>query len=194
MRLFLALEPDAAARARLADVLTRVQSSLDPDLASGLHWSRADAVHVTLHFLGEVGEDRLPALLSSLGRDIDRAPFSVATGGLGAFPVSGPPRVVWVALAEGAKDAAAVHDELARRLTSLSLILDARPLSPHLTLARVRDPRNRAIRVLRTQLKEIHLDPIRWRVDRVTLFRSHFSSSSPPAYEPLHHIELAHRG
>jgi 2'-5' RNA ligase len=194
VRLFLAIEPDFPARKRLADLSRDVQSRLGVDVSAQLRWSRAEGIHVTLHFLGEVGADRLRNLQQSLGPVLNIPPFPIATGRLGTFPPSGPARVIWIAVEDGAHQASSVHAELGRRLTAAGLAIDPRPLSPHLTLARVRDPRHRAVRGLRAALHAIDVEAIRWMAERVTLFRSHMSSSGPPAYESLHYVRMAAGG
>jgi 2'-5' RNA ligase len=194
VRLFLAIEPDAPARRRLAALIRDVQSRLGVDVSALLRWSRAEGIHLTLHFLGEVGADRLQDLQQSLGPVLNLPPFPIATGRLGTFPPSGPSRVMWIAVEDGAHHASLVHAELGRRLTAAGLAIDPRPLSPHLTLARVRDPRHRAVRGFRAALGAIDVEAIRWTAERVTLFRSHLSPSGPPAYESLHHVRLAAGG
>ena len=107
--------------------------------------------HLTLKFLGEIDPARVPFLTSSLRQALrDVAPFSIAVEGVGAFPSSERPRVVWAAVTEGS---ARVLD-LAARVESAGetsgFPREARPFAPHVTLMRVRGPRDlgRAQRLL----------------------------------------------
>ena len=189
MRLFLAVEPDDPGRVSLAATLRQVQAHLG-DLAAVLRWNAPDNIHVTLHFLGEVSDDRLPSLLAALGERLPQAPFEIETGGIGTFPPSGIPTVAWIGISAGADRLVGLHAELGRRLTAGGYTVEARRFSPHLTLARVREQRRRDAKGIAQALRDLRIDPIRWQVDRATLFRSHLSSSAP-RYEPLQHIALS---
>lgn len=124
-------------RAALAREIERLRL-----VARGVAWVAPENLHVTLKFLGEVDEARLPSLREALaGAAAPVPPFDLAVRGLGAFPSVGRPRVIWAGLGEGA-DAAA---ELARRvdeaLASLGFPREDRPFAGHVTLGRVREPR-----------------------------------------------------
>jgi 2'-5' RNA ligase len=123
-RLFLALWPDPAVRAALCgwrDAWTW------PRGASPVH---ADKLHVTLHFLGDVPRERLPALVA--GFAVPFAPFALrfARGALWhngiavLEPSSEPPELL------------ALHAGLAQALTGLGLQPEARAYRPHVTMAR----------------------------------------------------------
>lgn len=98
-------------------------------------------MHVTLAFLGEVGEDQVARAVEAAGAAaIGSAPFDVAVTGIGRFPGHGPPRTIWAGVDGRAADqivrcGAAVRAELLRH----GLQFDPKPLRAHVTLARVRD-------------------------------------------------------
>lgn len=101
--------------------------------------------HVTLRFLGELPEDRVPALAAALaGVAAGFAPFDLVLEGVGAFPSPTAPRVVYVGARRGAQTAA----ELARQIgAALEPLVGAPPsrerFVPHWTLFRVRSRRDR---------------------------------------------------
>ncbi len=132
--------------------------------------------HLTLEFLGEVPADRIPRIVERLrpvGADL--APFDLTVDGVGAFPSAAAPRVVWLGVTEGRRDA----EELARRIRAALadvVAAPAEPFVPHVTWFRVRSgearrvareildgrrppppPRTRRIREF--VLKESRLDP-----------------------------------
>jgi 2'-5' RNA ligase len=186
--LFVALEPDAKARQHIHQLLDRVQHRLGP-LSASVRWNPPDNIHLTLHFLGEVADARVPLLRAAVGERLSLAPFDLATGGLGTFPASGVPRVVWLAVQEGNDRAVGVHAEMGRRLTAAGFAVDSRPFSPHITLGRVRERDRHDARGISAAFRDVQIESIRWRVDRATLFRSHLSSSAP-RYEALQHVVL----
>lgn len=134
MRLFLALDLPPALR----EALGSFQQELSRR-AAGWRWMRAEGLHLTLRFLGEVRE-------AAVGRQAEvwRAvaargrPIHVAFRGIGVFPNERSPRVLWVGVAEeppeGRLEALAADFEEAA--ASLGFPRDSRPFRPHLTVAR----------------------------------------------------------
>jgi 2'-5' RNA ligase len=68
------------------------------------------------------------------------APFPVRLHGSGTFPLKGNARVVWVGL-EGTEPLAIIASRLEGSLQELGFEPEVRAFQPHLTLARVKDPR-----------------------------------------------------
>lgn len=100
--------------------------------------------HLTLCFLGEVAADRTDGISSRLEKVArESAPFVLRLEGVGAFPSAARPRVVWVGVTTGREEIG----DLARRVrTALAEVAGAPEgeFVPHLTLFRVRSPRDRA--------------------------------------------------
>jgi len=190
MRLFLAIEPDAAARAALAGLQADVRRELG-DVASALRWTERGNLHLTLHFLGDVEPSRLPSLVGALGDSLPDLSVVVALEQLGVFPSPGPPRTLWVSIgAAAARDVLArVHQELGARVARAAVPVEPRPFAPHLTLARVRDRERHRARRLTTTLAQIQVPAVTWRVDHVTLFKSDLSGPVPK-YVATHQLQL----
>jgi RNA 2',3'-cyclic 3'-phosphodiesterase len=113
----------------------------------------AAADHLTLQFLGEVDDVRVDALARALGPALARAPpFDFALEGLGAFPTAGRPRVVWRGVSRGASELDALARTVRDTVESVGIAPDRSPFVPHVTLFRVRTPRDRerADRLLRS--------------------------------------------
>lgn len=115
-----------------------VPSFLVPGLGPSSHAGSAPP-HLTLKFLGEVPEERVGEITRTLERALLGAPaFPITLRGLGAFPSSAHPRVIWVGVAQG--DQALI--DLARRtegaLEALGFPPEERPFSPHVTVRRLR--------------------------------------------------------
>jgi 2'-5' RNA ligase len=188
MRTFLAVTPDAAARAGLAALLADVERVAAGE-SSALRWSRAENVHLTLHFLGDVDAAQKTKLRAQLVEPVAIPPFDVTLGEFGTFPPSRPPRVFWVALDEGRDEMVAVQRELGGRLRAAGFAPDDRPFAPHLTLARVRDGAQLRARKAAERLTEVRIPRVRWRVDHVTLYHSDLSGPAP-RYDAVQQIAL----
>jgi RNA 2',3'-cyclic 3'-phosphodiesterase len=145
VRTFVAIDPSAAQRAALDEVVARVARRLAevrgaaPPDADPVRWTPTDQAHLTLAFLGHVERWRLGAIRERL-TDVaaQRAPFALGLGDVGAFPDVARPRVVWVGIREGAEATIALASEVRRALEPLGFDLPSEPFRPHLTLGRVR--------------------------------------------------------
>ena len=189
MRLFLAIKPDRPAEALLARRLLQAQEWLGP-MASALRWTPAENIHVTLHFLGELPATEAATVRERLGTQLAESPFEITLGAIGSFPPTGPCRVLWLDLVDGNAALLRVHAELGRRLADAGVPLESRPLSPHLTIARVPDRERARVTHLRDRLREMpSAPPIRWTAEAVVLYRSELSGPAP-RYEPLQTMAL----
>ena len=117
--------------------LARVTLRLSAELRSRISWTRPGNWHLTLKFLGEVDEPRLPELSQAL-RGVCFAPLALAVGCAGVFPQAGAPRVLWAGLAQGRDESARLAAQVEHVLAPLGFAPEARPFAPHLTLGRVR--------------------------------------------------------
>lgn len=179
MRLFVAADVDEHARASLAASAAALRSHLDAAgaRASAVKWVDARHLHLTLHFLGEIDDRRVPALVESLRDPLPMAPVDLSLGGWGVFPPRGAPRVVWVGVTAGASGLATAHRLMGDRLRALGMTLEARPLSPHLTIGRVKVPVGPEW--VAAVLAAAPPAPVSCRVDHCTLYQSRLSSSGP---------------
>jgi 2'-5' RNA ligase len=102
----------------------------------------ADAsLHVTVKFLGQIDDARVPAVAEALAGAASRvAAFEVAVRGLGAFPSPSRARVIWAGL-EGAEPLAALAGEVDRALAALGVPPESRAFAAHVTLGRAREAR-----------------------------------------------------
>jgi len=171
MRLFTAIDLDDGARSAVARLQRRLSEQLSGDRS--LKWVDPSRMHLTLVFLGEVADARVPAIVDSLSRPIDAPRFAIAFHGLGVFPARGAPRVLWLDVAQGAAALTTVHGHVVTRLETLGVALEDRPFHPHLTLARWRDSRpSDRTRALADGLT----DPIApLGVDSIALYQSRLS-------------------
>jgi len=129
MRLFVALDIPAEIRERIAVFMEKQRKH-----APNARWVNPESLHVTLKFLGEVDESRIPQIERAL-RQIEVAAFSVAFKGTGFFPNAKSPRVFWVGV-EASDALPSLARQIDEKLHALGFEAEARAFSPHLTLAR----------------------------------------------------------
>jgi RNA 2',3'-cyclic 3'-phosphodiesterase len=101
--------------------------------------------HMTLRFLGEVAEDRIGPIGDALRAAVAPIPpFDLTLEGVGAFPAPDRPRVVWIGATEGRGRAEELARATAGALDGLGFPREAEAFVPHVTLFRVRSPRDRS--------------------------------------------------
>jgi 2'-5' RNA ligase len=117
--------------------LTRLIDQLRP--SARIRWSPASNLHITTKFIGEWPEERLGELRAALDSLPAREPIPIEVRGLGFFPNPHAPRVFWAAVHAG-PELATLAQATSQALESLGVAAEKRPFSPHLTLARIKEP------------------------------------------------------
>jgi len=183
IRTFIALElPDElkAALARMQKIF--MQSS------AGVKWVRPESIHLTLKFLGATSMeqvDKVCGVLDHLTRDA--APFSFDASGMGAFPNSRNPKVIWAGL-QIENRLKAFQEELETALVCMGFAAEDRPFAPHLTLGRLKDGLARKdIAGLIEQFSSERFG--RFEADHIIFFKSELKPSGP-VYTAIKDITL----
>lgn len=135
MRLFIALDIPGEIRKRLAEYMERVRS-----YAGDARWARAEGLHVTLKFIGEV-KDPKPEEIKQALNGVKAPEFEVNFGNIGFFPTPKSPRVFWVGVQSG-QELPSLASKIDKTTEKFGVAREERTFSPHLTLARAgtRDP------------------------------------------------------
>ncbi len=137
MRLFIGIALPAQVHASLAELTLELASE-----APGARWVGEDNFHVTLKFLGQTPEETVPDILASMRRAaLEVSPFSLRLDRLGMFPSPKRARVIWLGVTDGFEESVALAGALDRELAPLGYKIESRPYHPHITLARLRDPK-----------------------------------------------------
>lgn len=136
MRLFFAVWPPPDALQSLLDVQSRLRQS-----HADVRWSARDNLHFTLRFMGEIALTGIAALQEAAGHAAAaQQPFELSVGGLGVFPQSGEPRIVWAGVEKGGVALGALVAALEKELIRSGYGRRDKPFRPHLTLGRVNGP------------------------------------------------------
>lgn len=99
--------------------------------------------HLTLRFLGEVSQEQESWVRDRLHEVAESSrPFVLRLEGVGGFPSSAHPRVVWVGVTAGRTEIVALAERV-RAALAPRFGPDRETFVPHLTLWRVRSPRDR---------------------------------------------------
>lgn len=128
-RLFVAVDVPEEQREMLEDVMKRLS-------ALGARPAGRGNMHITLLFLGEVPDSRIPEITAVVG-GVKAKRFDCEIAGLDSIP-KGRPSVIYARIAKGAPELAAINSELREGIAALGMATERRPYMPHLTLARTR--------------------------------------------------------
>ncbi len=159
MRLFIAIELPGEVKRKLAGLRTEIP---------GARWVPLEQLHLTLSFLGEV-DDEMRELLTEELHEIVTPGFDLHFSGTGCFPNSRHPRVLWVGLA--AEQLLTKLAELVRKaVISCDIPQEERPFSPHITLARFREPAGREVAAFLEKHQRLELPTV--KVREFVLFQS----------------------
>ena len=101
----------------------------------GVRPVRPAQMHLTLHFLGDVEDDRLAALAKAVA-EVRHQPFTIAIRGTGVFPPQGRPSVLWAGVADS-ESLAELHASIGTAIEACGMEIERRPYVPHVTLARL---------------------------------------------------------
>ena len=173
-RTFIALEQDAALQRHLSETIRQMARALPR-----LKWVDPATIHLTLAFLGELTDEQLAKAAQASDAAARQAdPFSYRLAQLGTFGAPRQPRVVWVGVDETSGKLTRLQRILAHELEQRDFALETRPFSPHLTLARVKEPLPAAdLQTLQRLLADQQLNAPSpyYRVQRVSVMKSELS-------------------
>lgn len=138
IRAFVALELNEACRRTLGEMQRLLQQS-----RAQVRWMRPETMHLTLFFLGLVSWERIPQVTAAL--DVVAAahpPFRFSVGGVGSFGSRNRLRVLWAGVPDPPQELLLLQSDLTAKIQPPENSLEKRPFKPHLTLGRMRGPRN----------------------------------------------------
>src|SRR5215475_2786696 len=114
----------------------KLQLSLLCSGVPGAKWVDPGNFHLTLRFIGEIGEDIAADIDNALSRL--RAPrFVLQISGVGVF--GDKPRSLWAGV-ERSPELVGLRDKIEQALIRTGLAPEPRKFTPHVTLARLRNP------------------------------------------------------
>ncbi len=152
-------------------------------------WIPPENYHLTLKFLGEVGEDRLSSLKEAgvLVASQVRT-FSISFCRFGGFPSLASPRVIFYDLETGKGELRSLAGMLECEMERLGFKIEQRPFKTHLTLARIKRSLKPELREVIKSVPSLPSSTVQ-EVNRFVLMRSHLSRSGA-RYEEIDSFEL----
>jgi len=185
MRLFVAVDVPDEIKEVISNALEGLRSGVE-----GVRWVKPENIHLTVKFIGDYEERKLDRLVDEVRKAALRSPrFTALLGGCGAFSSPRKARVIWVDMREGGEGAAVVARKVDSRLGKIGVKRENRPFRAHLTLGRLKRPKDCSDMLDRLDDDLEELSEMPFDVQEIVLYRSILSSEGS-TYVSLQHIEL----
>src|SRR5438128_8372674 len=179
-RTFIALKLNEALQRFLGEIISQISQELP-----NLRWVDPTGIHLTLAFLGELTDEQLVAAIGASEEAAQKAiPLEYRLKGLGIFGSPRQPRVIWMGVEDlpsgkiQGSPLQQLHRVLTKELELRGFEVEKRPFSPHLTLARIKQPlspdeQQRLQRLLHS--KQAGASSPLYRVNHVNVMKSELS-------------------
>ncbi len=183
LRTFVAVDiEDEIVRSRIVDIQSEISSS-----SAKIKLVEPENLHITLKFLGEVDEARIPVIVNSLEEALKGSKgFKIRLERVGAFPRVSRPNVIWVGVSDGREPLIKLANLVEDALKRIGFPKEKRPFEPHLTIARVKyrssDLPSLIMKVEETIVGEVEVREVRLKKSTLT--------PKGPIYETLHTFPL----
>jgi 2'-5' RNA ligase len=133
MRLFTAIDLPPEIVERLDQLIAKLRP------LARIGWSPVANLHITTKFIGQWPEERLPQLEHALAGLGSPGPIPIRVSGLGFFPNRKSPHVFWAGVT-APSELAGLAQQTDAAMAKLGIAQESRAYSPHLTLARIKQP------------------------------------------------------
>jgi 2'-5' RNA ligase len=181
LRTFVAIALPTSAQLVLRSVVAQVASHWPAGVG---RWVRPESIHLTLRFLGDTDEARVPALGCGLNEVAAADRFAVALGSVGCFPGPHRPRVIWVGVDDATGRLRSLQERVEGWARDAGWEAEERPFQPHLTLARLPE----GARPLSSEWR-VPVPPAEMPIDALVLFASRLRPEGAQ-YHRLHTAPL----
>lgn len=170
MRLFVGLSIPKKERSRIWRAIRGLRDDGLP-----VRWTDPDNFHITLKFLGEVRQDRLPEIQEALSNAVGATKaFTTGMLGLGGFPTLRRPKVIWLGV-EPCPEFRCMKQDIEWAFRDVGFSVETRAFHPHVTLGRATSLNGGgAFRDLHERMADISFET-QLRIHTVDLIRSHHS-------------------
>lgn len=148
-----------------------------------IRWVNPDHFHITMFFLGETREDQIPLIISEIEQSINGANiFNLNIKGCGVFPAVVNPAVLWLGI-EKSNELVKLKISIDETLKSFGFKAEKRKFTPHLTIARIKEIKDRS--KLIENIGKFESESVgQVRIDKLVYFESMLTPNGP-AYNKL---------
>ncbi len=185
IRTFVAVDVSAAIQAAAVKMIARLNAE-----TADYVWVERDHLHITMNFLGDVSETEIPTVCRVITSAVlEFGSFELSVHGLGCFPNSAKPRVIWLGVDRGTSELLALHERIAVGLESLRFPREPKDYRPHLTLGRLKRGGQMRASISLAIAKHASIEAGRMPVKEIVIYSS-FIDRIGPTYTAMSRIGL----
>ncbi len=167
-RTFTAIDVSDEARTKIADYLEHLRGEFT-NLRVG--WDKAEKLHLTLKFLGDIDEKELEDLTEAVaGTAKQISNFKLQIIGTGVFPLPRKARILWLGVKDETGRLQKLNEILETECAARNFAKETRFFKPHLTVARLREPHKSKELVERHLQNEFESD--KFKVSEIVIYES----------------------
>jgi 2'-5' RNA ligase len=184
-RVFVAVDISEEARRQTTAYIESLKSDF-----SGLRvgWEKPEKLHLTMKFLGDTNENQLKELEDICCKIAAEIPkFDLQIAETGVFPSPRNARVMWVDVKDEKGNLAKINRALEIQCERIGFAAEKRNFKPHLTIARLKEPRNSHELVKKHLEKDF--EPIGMKVAEIVIYESRLHPTGS-IYEKLTTLQL----
>lgn len=186
MRVFIAVELPENVKAKVAKIQDKIKKL---DNVNRIKWVSPDSLHITLKFLGEIEKERLKDVFEAAEKtSCNFSCFSVNIQGMGIFPESGTPRVLWVGIEEGSLELLQIVQKLETDLFEKGFAREKKDWKPHITIGRVKQINNKQL-IKNLVSREKNMEGAKVKVEKISVMQSRLTPQGA-IYTPLKRFSL----
>jgi 2'-5' RNA ligase len=137
MRLFIAVNLSSEVKQAIREAIASFPVPNPP-----WRWVKEDAFHITIKFLGETSQDRIPSIIEQMKNACRlHKSFPIRLAHMGGFPNLKKPRVLYYEVVEGRESLSNIAKDINTSLSDgLGIPAENKPFRAHVTVARIKRP------------------------------------------------------
>lgn len=168
IRTFVGIATNSAVRERALDLMERLRRG-----GTQAKWTAAENLHLTLKFLGDVPEERIPRVCGTVAEAVSTCKqFQLQFRGAGAFPDMRRPHTLWIGVGEGEAEVRRLQKVVDWALRKIRFPREPRRYHPHLTIGRIRAPDSGSGNLRELLQESSEFDAATIGIDEVVVFAS----------------------
>ena len=168
IRAFLAVDPPQEVLNEVGIIQDRFKKAIRGDI----RWVKPEGIHLTLKFFGYVSETDIANISEVVKNNIvNIKPFMLNIRRVGVFPSINRARVLWLGIDGDIDVLIKLQKSIDTELHKYGFEMENRPFSPHLTLARIKEPKG-LIGLAKIMEKSEEYTAGSFTIDGLNLFKS----------------------
>ncbi|MBD3359893.1 MAG: RNA 2',3'-cyclic phosphodiesterase [Candidatus Buchananbacteria bacterium] len=171
-RLFLAINIPPVIKNQLTELILKLQKN---NKNKPIKWVAPKNLHLTLHFLGSVPEQKIPAINRAIEPIVAKFPILnfALSNSINSFPDLNNPKVIFLEIKElNDGQTIKLQKKIGESLAQLGFKIDKRPFHLHLTLGRVKFKTT-------VQIPNLQYPNSNFQIDSIDLMESQITLQGP---------------